>query len=76
MPLILGGADSSDMAKRVRLLEQVNHLASNEETLALADGYLRGLSEDQWVNGPEPPSNIDAWGKEDVPPLYYKDLVQ
>jgi hypothetical protein len=70
-PLILGGASASDMAKRVRLLNQIRHIEEDPRTLDLADHFLRGLPDRDWVKGQEPPSNRDLWGSEDVPPLLF-----
>jgi hypothetical protein len=70
-PLILGGSIASDMAKRVQLLLQINHIADDKKVLDFADQFLRELKDSEWVHGSEPLSNRDSYGHEDIPSHFY-----
>jgi hypothetical protein len=55
-PMILSGwSHTSDHDKRVRLLEQIAHVAQDETLFNQVDGFIRGLSPQDWLVGQEPP---------------------
>ncbi|BBU56447.1 hypothetical protein KU6B_27120 [Mameliella alba] len=60
-PLILGGAAESDAAKRQRLIDQINFIATDPVLLQKADVFLRSLPEDGWYRSPDPLSDKDRW---------------
>jgi len=74
-PLILGGSIASDMAKRITLLHQIHEIKEDPDTLERADDFLRKEPYSAWNCAPDPLSNKNIYGQEDVPPLMYLLLL-
>ena len=65
-PLILWGAIASDLAKRFRLLEQILAVKDDPEAFDSAERFLRGEPLSAWKCAPEPLSNTDSYGYQDM----------
>lgn len=74
-PLILGGAGASNMAKRIVLLQQIHEIKDDPITLDRVDAFLRNEPASAWHLAPDPISNIDSYGHQDVPPLMHLLLM-
>ena len=74
-PLILGGSIASDLAKRIVLLEQIHEVKDDPVTLDRADAFLRGEPDSAWHRAPDPLSNRDIYGYEEISFQVYLDLL-
>lgn len=74
-PLILGGSIESNLAKRIRLLEQIHEIKDDPATLDRADTFLRGEADSAWYRAPDPLSNRDSYGYEGPSFQVYLDLL-
>jgi len=74
-PLILGGASASDLAKRIVLLQQIHEIKDDPRALDRADAFLRNEPASAWHLAPDPISNTNSYGHQDVPPLMHLLLM-
>lgn len=75
-PLILGGAIASDLAKRVRLLEQILAVKDNPEAFDCAERCLRREPLSAWECAPDPLSNTNSYGHEDISRAFVASFIQ
>lgn len=64
------------MAKRVRLLQQVDAIRDNREILDSAVHFLSELAAEEWRVVEGELSNVDSYGNEDVPSALYLLMLE